>query len=204
MKISLIARVVLLVSPLGALGCDGDGGAGAEVEEECGTGFGYPVEFCSEISDYSGGVGVRGTDMIDIDCIVGPEDGTVYESSNGPYHASGRYWLATAPSATISLAWGGTTTFRGYEDAVVPSGQGTFDVALTKISGGDGNMFIEMFGDSALLLAKIPINEACPAASAEPCVPGQTDFCQCTEYTVVGARTCQSDGSFSACDCDTI
>lgn len=130
---------------------------------DCGDGSGIPVEFCRQVDEYYGGDPLR--DSMKVECIVGPLFGSVYESRNGTYYCSGTYKLGSKDSATIELCWGGTTTFTMYQDFEITSpGEGTFSVAVKKVRGGSGNLFLSMTSQHQRLLDVVPVNSLCDEA----------------------------------------
>lgn len=127
----------------------------------CGDGSGVAVPFCRQILDYRSGDFQQEEDTLEIQCIVGPRRGVVYESPNGTYYCSGTYKLTNYPSATIAMHWGGTTTYSMYDTFEIDApGEGTFTIGVTKESGGSGNMWVSMRYDTAALHA-VPLNTLC-------------------------------------------
>jgi hypothetical protein len=127
--------------------------------ENCGGGQGYKVNFTRQVDHYEAGYGVAGQDVITVTCIVGPAGATVTNSTNGTYYCSGTYKLATFQTATISLNWGGSTSYTMRETySITAKGQGTFIVKCTKQSGGSGNMFLSMASGSSWMFDTVLID----------------------------------------------
>jgi hypothetical protein len=117
--------------------------------ENCGGGQGYKVTVTKQVDHYEAGYGVATKDVITVTCLVGPAGSTVSNSTNGTYYCSGTYKLGTYQTATISLNWGGSTSYSMRQThAITAAGTGTFVVTCTKQSGGEGNMFLSMASGS--------------------------------------------------------
>jgi hypothetical protein len=141
----------------------------AEKEKvHCGNGSGDIVAFCDQVEHYDAGYGVPVLDVINVTCLVGPVGATVSNQTNGTYYCSGTYKLTSFDDAEISIGWGGTTYFDsapiGYQ---ITKGQGTFNLAITKKSGGSGNIFLSMSSGSMWMFDVVLINICTPKKSAE-------------------------------------
>jgi hypothetical protein len=144
--------------------CDGGGGSG---QVQCGEGTGFPVPFCNQVPNYQAGFGTAGVDVINVQCIIGPQGGAVFNSPNGRYEAAGTYNLGSYGHATISLGWGGTTQMSDFRDYQISArGGGQFSVMMDKLSGGDGNMFLSMASDSDWMFDLVPVNAGCSSSMA--------------------------------------
>lgn len=127
----------------------------------CGAGGVCNVEFCDQVDNYSAGFGEPGVDELVIECIEGPNGGTVYDSADGEYTVTGTYKLGTFDSAEISIAWGGTTSLSVNREDSISSGEGDFEARVVKESGGSGNLFLRMSSDSSWMFDSVPVNEGC-------------------------------------------
>ena len=120
------------------------------------------VEFCRQVNNYKAGYGVEGVDEIIVTTIQGPEGATVSNQKNGEYIVNGTYKLGTFNTATISLNWGGSTSYSLVEDYEINSaGEGSFTVRVIKKSGGSGNLFLSMASGSNWMFDAIPLNTLC-------------------------------------------
>ena len=120
------------------------------------------VEFCRQVNNYEAGYGVEGVDEIIVTTIQGPEGATVSNQKNGEYIVNGTYKLGTFNTATISLNWGGSTSYSLVEDYEINSaGEGSFTVRVIKESGGSGNLFLSMASGSKWMFDAIPLNTLC-------------------------------------------
>ena len=134
------------------------------------------MAFCNQVNHYEAGYGVPGQDYIVVTCLSGPSGATVSNTMNGTYTCGGTYKLTTFSTATISLAWGGSTSFSSYHEYQITSaGTGSFTVTVTKTSGGSGNLFLSMASGSSWMFDVVPINTGCAAshAAAPSAAPGQ-------------------------------
>jgi hypothetical protein len=123
------------------------------------------VEFCGQVDNYVNGYGVEGVDEILVESIQGPEGATVSNQTNGEYIVTGTYKLGTYSSASISLNWGGTTSYSLTEDYPISSpGEGDFTVRVIKESGGSGNLFLRMSSGSKWMFDVVPVNTNCSSA----------------------------------------
>lgn len=128
--------------------------------ENCGDGQGYKVNVTRQADHYEAGYGVQGQDVITVSCLVGPAGATVSNATNGTYYCSGTYKLTTYQTATISLNWGGTTSYSMHESYEITSpGSGTFKVQCAKISGGSGNMFLSMSSGSRWMFDTVLLDQ---------------------------------------------
>jgi hypothetical protein len=124
--------------------------------ENCGGGQGYKITVTRQVDHYEAGYGVPNQDVISVSCLVGPAGATVSNSTNGTYYCSGTYKLATYQTATITLSWGGTTSYSMQQSqSISAAGQGTFIVKCTKMSGGEGNMFLSMASGSRWMFSTV-------------------------------------------------
>ncbi len=150
---SALFAVVLI-----AAGCDKEGGD----KQRCGDGSGYPIEFCSQVDHYESGYGVPGQDWITVTCLVGPENASVSNQMNGTYYCSGTYKLSTFDHAIIDMGWGGTVeTGTPTESCTISKGEGTFQVSITKLNGGTGNIFLMMSSGSMWMFSTAIVNVNC-------------------------------------------
>ena len=128
--------------------------------ENCGDGQGYKVDFIKQVDHYEAGYGVPDKDVITVSCLVGPAGATVSNSTNGTYYCAGTYKLTTYQTAKIDLNWGGTTSYSMHESyQISAAGSGTFVLKCTKISGGDGNIFLSMSSGSNWMFNTVLVNQ---------------------------------------------
>jgi len=124
------------------------------------------VEFCRQVDNYTAGYGVPGEDYILVSCIVGPEGATVSNQKNGTYYCSGIYRLSTYSFGEISLNWGGSTSYSYYQEHEInAAGEGTFNIKVTKTSGGSGNIFLSMSSGSSWMFDTVLVNVNCAGVS---------------------------------------
>jgi hypothetical protein len=165
MRRSMRAVITVVVVAMAGVQCGGDDPSGPS-GAQCAGVQGASIAFCRQVDNYVAGFGVQGQDFITVTCIVGPQGATVSNSTNGSYSCGGTYKLTTYATATISLAWGGSTSYSEYEEAEVTRGEGTFTVHVTKSSGGQGNLFFSMSSGSNWMFDTVPVNTQCGSADA--------------------------------------
>jgi hypothetical protein len=152
----------------------------------CESADGVAVPFCRQMNNYESGFGVPGQDFITVDCIVGPAGATVSNTQNGTYSCGGTYRLTSFSTATISLNWGGSTTYSLYETfEILSPGEGSFSVRVNKISGGSGNLFLTMDSGSSWMFDAVPVNTVCATGVIPELRP-----------TTSGFARLQKEGSF--------
>jgi hypothetical protein len=152
--IPFYVKIIFLSAIIIVFGCKKDEGN----LQTCGKGSGIPVAFCKQVDHYESGYGVPGQDEIHVDCIVGPDGATVSNQTNGAYYCSGTYKLTTYDNAKINIGWGGTTYFSHMEECTIYKGEGTFSVSITKTSGGEGNMALDMSSGSSYMFSTVLVN----------------------------------------------
>lgn len=161
------AWVMVLILILALSGCNKKSASGPDDKKvSCGEGEGYTVEFCRQVDNYTAGYGVPGEDYILVSCIVGPEGATVSNQKNGTYYCSGIYRLSSYSFGEISLNWGGSTSYSYYQEHEINvAGEGTFNIKVTKTSGGSGNIFLSMSSGSKWMFDTVLVNVNCAAAA---------------------------------------
>ena len=169
MKALDVFRVLYLAGPL-LIGCSCSKETGPDTSlQDCGKGSGYPVEFCNQVDHFEAGYGVKGQDQIIVTCLVGPSGATVSNTTNGIYYCSGSYKLSTFESAKIEIGWGGTVEIGvPAESCTVTRGEGTFQVSVNKLNGGEGNMILSMSSGSMWMFTTVIVNTNCNAVQSPP------------------------------------
>jgi len=134
----------------------------------CGSGSGYPIEFCKQVDVFGSVIGLPGLDAIEVTCLVGPEGATVSNGKNGTYYCSGTYKLASTLFGKISLSWESGTIYieEPTTDFEIYQGEGSFSVAITKVQGGNGNICLNMWYDYDFIFSTVLIADQCDAIEA--------------------------------------
>jgi len=176
MKTLAIFRVLLLTGLLLIVcSCSKETGPNTNLQD-CGKGSGYPVAFCNQVDHFEAGYGVKGQDLIIVTCLVGPSGATVSNTTNGIYYCSGSYKLSTFESAVIDFGWGGTVEIgTPTESCTVTRGEGTFQVSVNKLNGGDGNMILSMSSGSMWMFTTVIVNTNCNSVQSPTGLKGTYD-----------------------------
>jgi uncharacterized protein (TIGR02145 family) len=145
-------------------------------KQNCGKGSGYPVEFCNQVDHFEAGYGVKGQDWIIVTCLVGPSGATVSNTTNGIYYCSGSYKLTTFDTAVIDIGWGGTVEIGSpTEDCTISRGEGTFQVSVNKLNGGEGNLILSMSSGSLWMFTTVIVNTNCNVVQSPSGLKGTYD-----------------------------